>query len=71
MFDPFITPNPIVKEANLDSIEADFILITHGHEDHVADVEYIAKRTGAKLISNFEIVSWFASQKNIENSGTI
>ena len=71
LFDPFITPNPIVKEANLDSIEADFILITHGHEDHVADVEYIAKRTGAKLISNFEIVSWFASQKNIENSHPI
>jgi len=68
LFDPFITPNPIVKNPNLDTIEADFILITHGHEDHVADVEYIAKRTGAKLISNFEIVSWFASNKGIENS---
>ena len=68
LFDPFITPNPIVKNADLNSIEADFILITHGHEDHVADVEYIAKRTGAKLISNFEIVSWFASKKSIENS---
>ena len=68
LFDPFITPNPIVKNADLNSIEADFILITHGHEDHVADVEYIAKRTGAKLISNFEIVSWFASKKGIENS---
>lgn len=68
LFDPFITPNPIVKNADLNSIEADFILITHGHEDHVADVEYIAKRTGAKVISNFEIVSWFASKKSIENS---
>ena len=68
LFDPFITPNPIVKNADLNSIEADFILISHGHEDHVADVEYIAKRTGAKLISNFEIVSWFASKKSIENS---
>ena len=68
LFDPFITPNPIVKNADLNSIEADFILITHGHEDHVADVEYIAKRTGAKVISNFEIVSWFAFKKGIENS---
>ena len=68
LFDPFITPNPIVNEVDLDSIQADFILVTHGHEDHVADVEYIAKRTGAKLISNFEIVSWFSSQKGIENN---
>ena len=68
LFDPFITPNPIVNEVDLDSIQADFILVTHGHEDHVADVEYIAKRTGAKLISNFEVVSWFASKKGIENN---
>tara|TARA_Y100000766_G_scaffold175740_1_gene150953 strand:+ start:303 stop:989 length:687 start_codon:yes stop_codon:yes gene_type:complete len=68
LFDPFITPNPIVNEVDLDSIQADFILVTHGHEDHVADVEYIAKRTGAKLVSNFEVVSWFASKKGIENN---
>ena len=68
LFDPFITPNPIVNEVDLDSIHADFILVTHGHEDHVADVEYIAKRTGAKLVSNFEVVSWFASKKGIENN---
>jgi len=68
LFDPFITPNPIVNEVDLDSIQADFILVTHGHEDHVADVEYIAKKTGAKLVSNFEVVSWFASKKGIENN---
>jgi L-ascorbate metabolism protein UlaG (beta-lactamase superfamily) len=71
LFDPFISSNPIVKDANLDSIEADFILVTHGHEDHIADVEFIAKNTGAKLISNFEIISWFESKKKIENSHPI
>src|SRR5690606_932403 len=38
---------------------ADFILVTHGHEDHVADVEAIAKRTGALLIGVYEICQWF------------
>ena len=67
LFDPFITSNPIVNEIDIDKIETDFILISHGHEDHIADVESIAKRTGAKVISNFEVVSWFGS-KGIENS---
>ena len=67
LFDPFITPNPIVNRIDIDKIETDFILISHGHEDHIADVESIAKRTGAKVISNFEVVSWFGS-KGIENS---
>jgi len=67
LFDPFITPNPIVNGIDIDKIETDFILISHGHEDHIADVESIAKRTGAKVISNFEIVSWFGS-KGIENN---
>lgn len=67
LFDPFITPNPIVDSVDVNSIEADFILISHGHEDHVADVESIAKRTGAKIISNFEVVAWFAAKKGVEN----
>lgn len=44
LFDPFITPNPIAGNVDVNSIEADFILISHGHEDHVADVESIAKK---------------------------
>jgi L-ascorbate metabolism protein UlaG (beta-lactamase superfamily) len=67
LFDPFITPNPQAEELNIDTIDADYVLITHGHEDHVADAESILKRTGAKLISNYEIVCWFG-EKGIENS---
>jgi L-ascorbate metabolism protein UlaG (beta-lactamase superfamily) len=66
LFDPFITPNELASHIDINSIEADYIFITHGHEDHVADVEAIAKRTGAKVVSNFEIVNWFAA-KGIEN----
>jgi len=66
LFDPFISPNELASHIDINSIEADYILITHGHEDHVADVEAIAKRTGAKIISNFEIINWFAG-KGIDN----
>lgn len=59
LFDPFITPNELASHIDLNSIEADFVLITHGHMDHVADAEDVLRRTGATVISNFEIVSWF------------
>ena len=62
LFDPFITPNELAKDIDINTIPADYILISHGHEDHVADVESIAKRTGATLVSNYEIVSWFGTQ---------
>jgi L-ascorbate metabolism protein UlaG (beta-lactamase superfamily) len=57
--DPYITENELAKDININKLEADYILITHAHEDHIHDVEAIAKRTGAKVISNFEIVSHF------------
>ncbi len=63
--DPFITGNPKASNISADSLEADYILLTHGHEDHVADAESIAKRTGCTIISNYEIVSWFG-QKDIK-----
>lgn len=60
--DPFISGNPLTQHLNINNIEADYILITHGHQDHVLDVEAIAKNTNATIISNFEIVSWFAEK---------
>lgn len=62
LFDPFITPNEQAKDIDVDSIKADYILLTHAHQDHVADVERIAKNTGAKLISNYEIVSYYGEK---------
>ena len=65
LFDPFIKDNKLAKEIDIDTIPADYIFLSHGHSDHVADAENIAKRTGAKIVSNFEIVSWFG-KKGIE-----
>ncbi len=66
LFDPFISPNPLAKDVDINTIEADFILLSHGHADHVADVVAIAKRTGAKVICAYEIMGWLNNQ-GIEN----
>ena len=66
LFDPFISGNELAKGINIDAIEADYILLSHGHNDHVADAEYIAKRTGATIVAAYEVAMWFAA-KGIEN----
>ncbi|NQY11640.1 MAG: metal-dependent hydrolase [Flavobacteriales bacterium] len=62
LFDPFISPNKLAEKVDINTIEADFILVSHGHEDHVADLIEIGKRTNAKVISNFEIATWAAGK---------
>lgn len=59
--DPFITGNDLAKAIDINSLKADYILITHAHQDHVLDVESIAKRTGAKIVSNYEIVTHYGN----------
>lgn len=59
LVDPFITGNDKAFNIDIESIKADYILITHAHQDHILDVENIAKRTGALLVSNFEIISHY------------
>jgi len=61
LLDPFLDESPTAPVKAAD-VAADFILISHGHFDHVADAAAIAKRTGATLISNFEICQWFGRQ---------
>lgn len=63
LFDPFISPNELAAGVDINTIPADYILISHGHEDHVADAIAIAKRTGALVISNFEIIQWLANKE--------
>ena len=65
IFDPFISPNELAKSIDIQSIPADYILLSHAHGDHVADVETIVQNTGASLISNAEIITYY-SQKGIE-----
>lgn len=62
LFDPFVSPNPKASHINVDEIPADYILLSHGHGDHVADAAAIGKRTGAKIVGAFEVVTWMANQ---------
>lgn len=66
LFDPFISPNPKAAHIDIDSVEADYILVSHAHGDHIADVEVIAKRTGATIISNYEVGEYYG-QKGISD----
>lgn len=59
LFDPFITANPLASAIDVDSIEADYIFVSHGHYDHTNDVIRIAQRTGAKVLGNWELYDWF------------
>lgn len=61
LLDPFLDDNPAAPVKASD-VEADFILVSHGHADHVSDVVPIAQRTGALVIATFEICEWFGKQ---------
>lgn len=65
LFDPYISHNPAAAHIDISSIKADYILLSHGHGDHVADVEAIGKHQNAQLIGVFEVVSWF-KQKGMQ-----
>jgi L-ascorbate metabolism protein UlaG (beta-lactamase superfamily) len=59
--DPFLTGNPAAA-SKADEVPADFILVSHGHGDHVGDTVAIAKRTGATVVANYEISEWLQKQ---------
>ncbi len=66
LVDPFITGNDKVKDkVDVDALKADYILLTHAHQDHTLDAERIAKRTGATIVSNFEITTHY-EKKGLE-----
>ena len=67
LFDPFFSGNPAANGVSADTIEADFIFVSHGHGDHTADLVSIAKRTGATCIASAEIASWL-HQQGVENA---
>jgi L-ascorbate metabolism protein UlaG (beta-lactamase superfamily) len=62
VFDPFITPNELARNIDINTILADYILLSHGHGDHVADCTAIANRTNATVVSSFEVVNWVTRQ---------
>lgn len=64
LFDPFISLNPRAKSAkiNIEHIKPDYILISHGHKDHLADAFEISMHNNAKIIAPYEVVNWFENQ---------
>jgi L-ascorbate metabolism protein UlaG (beta-lactamase superfamily) len=62
LFDPFITPNELARQIKLEDIRAQYILVSHGHADHIADCVALAKQTGATVVSSFEVVEWLTHQ---------
>jgi len=66
LIDPFLTGNPLAK-TKADDVKCDFILLSHGHEDHMGDAVDIAKRTGATVVANFEVAMTCAARgaKNV------
>lgn len=59
--DPFFTDNPAAT-VTADAIEAHWILVTHGHFDHIADCSRIAQRTKATVFANYEVATWLGKQ---------
>lgn len=58
--DPFISGNPQASEIDINALKADYILLTHAHSDHILDVQAIASRNHATIVSNAEIASYYA-----------
>ena len=58
LFYPFITENPLARAVDIKKIKADYILVSHAHDDHLADAAELSEQTGATVISNFEVSEW-------------
>lgn len=66
LFDPFIKHNSLAKHIDTSKIEADYILVSHGHSDHVADLVELAKQTNAQVFAVVEVAKWIKEQ-GVEN----
>ncbi len=62
LIDPFISGNPKASHIDVNAIQADYILLTHAHQDHILDVEAIAKRTNTVIVSNWEIATYYGNK---------
>lgn len=63
LVDPFITGNDLSKDkVDINDLKADYILLTHAHQDHTLDAEAIAKNTGAVIVSNYEIANHYEAK---------
>jgi L-ascorbate metabolism protein UlaG (beta-lactamase superfamily) len=61
LLDPFLNDNPAAK-VKAEELQADFILVSHGHFDHIADAASISKRCNSTVVANYEIATWLEKQ---------
>ncbi len=67
LLDPFLNESPSAP-LKASEVDADFILVSHGHFDHVADVAEIANRTDAMVVAGYEVANWFAEKHSVKNT---
>jgi L-ascorbate metabolism protein UlaG (beta-lactamase superfamily) len=67
LVDPFLGDNPSAN-TDPDEVDADTILVSHGHFDHIADAAPIAKRCKAQVITNYEISEWLKNRHDVEDT---
>jgi len=67
ILDPFLNESPTAP-IKADDVDVSFILVSHGHFDHVADVAEIANRTEATVVANYEICEWFSTNHQVQNT---
>jgi len=61
LLDPYLNGSPTAPQ-KAEDVKADYILLSHGHDDHVGDTVAVSRRTGAVVIANFEVTQWLAKQ---------
>jgi len=62
LFDPFISGNEKAKHININDIKADYVLLSHAHQDHILDAQTIAKNNDATIVCNYEMMEWYNKQ---------
>ena len=67
LLDPFFDDNPS-SPINAAEVDADFILISHGHFDHIADAAAVANRTNATVVAIYEVAQWLAQNGEVKET---
>ncbi len=67
LFDSYISPNPLAQTVDIDAVKADYIFLSYGHYDHVADLERIYQNQPATIIANLAMTNWY-EKKGIDRS---
>lgn len=62
LLDPFISGNPLAKTVSIEDLKPDYIVLSHGHQDHVLDVEPIYQQSDATIVGNYEVATWFQNR---------